>query len=54
MADGTSLKSALAMNGLSLNKSEVRACYRNETLRALYTEARLSRYMASTTAGSQR
>lgn len=45
MADGTSLKTALAMNGLSLSKSEVRACYRNETLRALYTEAR-RRYLA--------
>ena len=45
MADGTTLKTALAMNGLSLSKSEVRACYRNETLRALYTEAR-RRYLA--------
>jgi hypothetical protein len=40
MADGTSLKTALAMNGLNLSKSEVRACYRNKTLKALYTEAR--------------
>ena len=40
MADGTSLKMALAMNGISLSKSEVRACYRNRTLQALYHEAR--------------
>ena len=40
MADGTSLKMALAMNGISLSKSEVRACYRNRTLQALYQEAR--------------
>jgi hypothetical protein len=34
------------MNGISnLSKSEVRACYRNKTLQALYTEAR-RRYMA--------
>jgi hypothetical protein len=40
MADGTSLKSALAMNGLRLSRSEVRACYRNRTLKAMYQEAR--------------
>jgi len=40
MADGTSLKMALAMNGISLSKSELRACYRNRTLQALYQEAR--------------
>ena len=40
MADGTSLKTALAMNGITLSKSEVRACYRNRTLKALYTAAR--------------
>jgi hypothetical protein len=40
MADGTSLKTALAMNGLNLSKGEVRACYRNKTLKAIYTEAR--------------
>ncbi len=45
MADGTSLKTTLAMNGLNLSKSEVRACYRNRTLKALYTEAR-RRYLA--------
>ena len=40
MRDGTSLRTALRINGLSLSKSEIRACYRNTTLRALYTEAR--------------
>ena len=45
MADGTSLRTALAMNNLKLSKSEVRACYRNRTLRALYTETR-RRYLA--------
>jgi hypothetical protein len=28
------------MDGLKLSKSEVRACYRNKTLKAFYTEAR--------------
>ncbi len=45
MADGTSLKAALAMNGLKLSKSEVRACYRNKTFRAMYQESR-RRYLA--------
>jgi len=41
MADGTSLKMALAINGITnLSKSEIRACYRNKTLQALYQEAR--------------
>ena len=40
MADGTSLKTALTMNGLNLSKSEIRACYRNRTFQALYQEAR--------------
>jgi hypothetical protein len=40
MADGTSLKTALAMNGLNLSRSELRACYRNRTFQALYQEAR--------------
>jgi hypothetical protein len=40
MADGTSLKTALAINGIKLSKSEVRSCYRNRTLQALYQEAR--------------
>ncbi len=41
MADGTSLRMALAMNGINnLSRSEVRACYRNKTLKTLYTEAR--------------
>jgi hypothetical protein len=45
MADGTSLKAALVMNGLKLSKSEVRACYRNKTFQAMYQETR-RRYMA--------
>jgi hypothetical protein len=40
MADSTSLKTALAINGIKLSKNEVRACYRNRTLQALYQEAR--------------
>ena len=41
MKDGTSLEMALAINGInSLSKSEIRACYRNRTLKALYQEAR--------------
>jgi len=31
---------ALAMNNIFFSKSEVRACYRNRTLQALYHEAR--------------
>jgi hypothetical protein len=45
IADGTSLKMALAMNGIRYLSRSVRACYRNRTLRALYTEAR-RRYLA--------
>jgi hypothetical protein len=40
MVDGTSLKMALAINGISLSKSEVRACYRNRTFQGLYQDAR--------------
>ncbi len=40
MADGTSLKMALSINGLHLSKGEIRACYRNRTLRDMYTRAR--------------
>lgn len=40
MADGTTLRSALVMNGLSLSENEMRALYRNRTLQALYQEAR--------------
>ena len=40
MADGTSLKVALALNGLSLSRGEIRASYRNKTLQALYQQAR--------------
>jgi hypothetical protein len=40
MADGTSLRTALRINHISLSRSEIRSCYRNTTLRALYIEAR--------------
>ena len=40
MADGTSLRTALAINRLSLSKREMRACYRNRTFQAMYHEAR--------------
>lgn len=41
MADGTSLRTALAINGIhGLSKSELRGCYRNLSLKALYQEAR--------------
>ncbi len=40
MADGTPLRTALAINGLSLCANEMRALYRNRTFQALYQEAR--------------
>jgi hypothetical protein len=40
MADGTTLRGALAINGLSLSANEMRALYRNKTFQALYQEAR--------------
>jgi hypothetical protein len=40
MADGTSLRAALAINRLYLSKSEMRALYRNTTFKAMYQEAR--------------
>ena len=40
MADGTTLRVALAINGLSLSAREMRALYRNRTFQALYQEAR--------------
>lgn len=40
MADGTTLRTALAINRLSLSKREIRACYRNRTFQELYREAR--------------
>jgi hypothetical protein len=43
MADGTSLKAALVINRLTLSKGEIRACYRNKTLQAMYQATR-SRY----------
>jgi hypothetical protein len=40
MADGTTLRTALAMNRLSLSANEMRALYRNRTFKGLYQEAR--------------
>ena len=41
MADGTSLSTALAINGITnLSKSEIRALFRNRTFKAMYQEAR--------------
>jgi hypothetical protein len=40
MADGTSLRTALAINRLYLGKSEMRALYRNTTFKAIYQEVR--------------
>jgi hypothetical protein len=39
MADGTTLRTALAMNRLSLSANEMRALYRNKTFKGLYQEA---------------
>ena len=40
MADGTNLRTALAINRLSLSRREMRACYRNRTFQEMYREAR--------------
>jgi len=40
MADGTTLRTALAINGLALSANEMRALYRNRTFQGLYQEAR--------------
>lgn len=40
MADGTTLATALAINGLVLSANEMRALYRNRTFQGLYQEAR--------------
>ena len=40
MADGTPLKEALKRHGITLDKSQVRAVYRNEEFRRHYREAR--------------
>jgi hypothetical protein len=40
MADGTTLRIALAINGLALSPNEMRALYRNRTFQGLYQEAR--------------
>jgi hypothetical protein len=40
MADGTRLRTALAIRGLTLSANEMRALYRNKTFKGLYQEAR--------------
>jgi hypothetical protein len=40
MADGTALRTALAMNRLTLSANEMRSLYRNKTFKGLYQEAR--------------
>lgn len=40
MADGTRLRTALAIRGLTLSANEMRSLYRNKTFKGLYQEAR--------------
>jgi hypothetical protein len=40
MADGTSLRTALKRIGISLDKSQIRALYRNKEFRRMYRECR--------------
>jgi len=40
MADGTPLRIALQRNGINLDKSQIRALYRNREFRRMYQEAR--------------
>ena len=40
MSDGTTLRTALAINGLALSPNEMRALYRNRTFQGLFQEAR--------------
>jgi hypothetical protein len=40
MADGTTLRTALAMHRLALSANEMRSLYRNKTFKGLYQEAR--------------
>lgn len=40
MADGTTLRTALAIHGLTLSANEIRSLYRNKTFKGLYQEAR--------------
>jgi len=42
MADGTPLRDALKRHGITLDKSQIRALYRNEEFKRLYREARRS------------
>jgi hypothetical protein len=46
MADGTPLRDALRLNGITLEKRQIRALYRNEEFRRLYQEER-HRYLRS-------
>jgi hypothetical protein len=40
MADGTPLREALKRHGITLNKEQIRALYRNEEFKRLYREER--------------
>jgi hypothetical protein len=40
MADGTTMRTALAIHGLTLSANEMRSLYRNKTFKGLYQEAR--------------
>ena len=40
MADGTPLRDALRLNGITLEKRQIRALYRNEEFKKLWQEAR--------------
>jgi len=40
MADGAPLRDALRFNGITLDKTQIRALYRNEEFKKLYKQAR--------------
>lgn len=40
MADGNTLRESLRLNGITLDKGQIRALYRNEEFKRLYWEAR--------------
>jgi hypothetical protein len=40
MADGTTLREALQRHGITLDKNQIRALYRNSEFKRLYQEAR--------------
>jgi len=51
MADGTPLRDALRLNGITLEKSQIRALYRNSEFRRLWQEER-DRYLLSLRQGN--